>query len=85
MKDNVVSSSKGGGNSWEGFKKVPAVSDLKIQSGMKNLLLTRVGLPRKLPSKLEFALNGNAELNRYMVFQINRAKQALEKGDNQLF
>lgn len=36
MKDNVVSSSKGGGNSWEGFKKVPAVSDLKIQSGMKN-------------------------------------------------
>lgn len=59
-----------------GLGESPLSVTLRIQSGIKNLLLTRVGLPRKLPSKFEFELNGNAELNKYMAFQINRAIKA---------
>lgn len=52
MKKNVVNKGKARVSCREGFKNVPAVSEFRIQTGIKNLLLSGgVGLPRKLPAK----------------------------------
>jgi hypothetical protein len=70
------------GSSWN---RIPAVSNVEIQTQDFNAYLLEIGIQHKLPPKMKFERNRNHRMNRYIGHQILRMRNAKQAGNGRLF
>jgi len=70
------------GSSWN---RIPAVSNVEIQTQDFNAYLLEIGIQHKLPPKMKFQRNRNHRMNRYIGHQVTRMRQARLNKNSRLF
>lgn len=67
------------------WKRIPAVSNVEIETRDYNAMLEKVGILHKLPSTIKFERSPNHSLNRYIGHQVTRLRRAKNDGNMKLF
>jgi len=65
------------------WKRIPAVSNVQIETKEFNSLLEDIGILHKLPPTIKFERSPNHSMNRYIGHQVKRLRNA--KGNPRLY